>query len=103
MSSAFEVGPESGVNRSADASGASASRAPTVMNASRGRRALKAADLYRLAPRELRLALLDEGPDALHEVLRARQGVLQLRLEVELAGHVRVEHAVQRLLRARVR
>ena len=48
-------------------------------------------------------ALLDEGADALHEVLRTRQLVLELRLEVELLLHVRVEHLVERLLGGRVR
>src|SRR5688572_21903441 len=104
MSSAFWVGPDSGVKRSADAAGARTSAAASAARTRRIRqgRGRKAGQLYRLGPRELRDALLDERAHALHEVLRTRQRVLELRLEVELAGHVRVEHLVQRLLRARI-
>src|SRR6186997_1022030 len=99
MSLALSDGPDSGEIRSANASGARASAAAMT---TRGIRRRKAEDLYRLAPSELRLALLDERAHALLEVFRTRQGVLKLGLEVELARHVGVEHLVQRLLRARV-
>src|SRR5687767_4343325 len=103
MSFAFFDGPDSGEMRSADASGARIrSAARTTRRIGRSRRARKAAQLYLLPAGELRLALLDECADALLEVLRSRQRVLQLRLEVELARHVGVEHAVERLLGPRV-
>src|SRR5688572_16344206 len=104
MSCAFDDGPDSGEMRSADASGATArTAARTTRGSRRSRSGRKAGDLYRLAPGELRLALLDERPHALLEVLRSRQGVLELRFEVQLARHVGVEHPVERLLRPRVR
>src|SRR5688572_4901417 len=104
MSWAFDEGPVSGEMRSADASGARARRAArTTSGNRRSRGGRKAGDLYRLAAGELRLALLDEGAHALLEVLRSRQRVLQLRLEVELARHVGVQHSVESPLRAGVR
>src|SRR3954452_20938161 len=48
-------------------------------------------------------ALLHEGPDALHEVARAGQAVLELGLEGQLLLEVRVQHLVEGLLGARVR
>src|SRR5688572_8515271 len=96
MSFAFCDGPDSGVRRSADAPGAATSSATRARSASSETRR-KAAHLYLLAG-ECGRALLDERAHALGEVLRSRQRVLQLGLEVQLAGHVRVEHLVERLL-----
>src|SRR4051812_43085433 len=44
-----------------------------------------------------------ERRDALAEVTRARERVLDLRFQVELSVHIGVEHPVERLFRARVR
>src|SRR5919107_672283 len=52
---------------------------------------------------EGRVALLEERKRALLEVTRAREAVLKLGLEGELAVEVRIEHPVQRALRPRIR
>src|SRR4051794_18528113 len=132
MSLAFWDPPDSGVIASPRATGASASRARhAAARASRARRrfrpASKAAGSYSgpglrsknvggsagwprprpprapaLGTLERRGPLLDEGHDALDEVVGAGQRVLELGLEVELAIQVRVEHLVEGLLRRRV-
>src|SRR4051812_39922690 len=48
------------------------------------------------------VALLHEGRHALEEVLGPGQSVLELGLEVELAVEIRIDHAVERFLGARV-
>src|SRR4051812_35717030 len=52
---------------------------------------------------EARIALLDEGRDALREVVAADQLVLDLGLQVQLRLQIGVEHLVQGALGARVR
>ena len=75
-------------------------------------RAFISADQARSAPRapsagqlpvKRGVALLDERGDALHEVLRPRERVLEVGLQVELPVHVGVEHLVERPLRCRRR
>src|SRR5919204_3018207 len=124
MSFAFGEPPDSGVAQSADAIGAtSSSRTVAAANARRSaRRRCKARGIITVAgswkaaaslvakgafsgtslPSEPRLPLLHERAHALDEVVRSRQPVLQVCLEVELLVHVRVEHVVERLLRAGV-
>src|SRR5215210_8378306 len=124
MSSAFWEPPDSGVSASASADGAHTRDAKTTaVRAVRSRRlgvpAGKAAGSYPRPPGglhfvpdapsepelralERRIALLREGGNALLEVHRPGERVLELRLQVELAVEVRVEHPVERLLRARV-
>src|ERR1700726_967916 len=54
------------------------------------------------APAEVRGALLYEGRHALDEILAARHLLLQLRLELELLAHARVQPVVELALGARV-
>src|ERR687895_2326307 len=120
MSFAFSDPPDSGVNRSAEAPGAASRNAVSAATraasrTTRVRRLGKAGGSYLRSPRGLHfvaaapnrpvaarsrpfecgVALLEECGHTLLEVARARQGVLQLGLEVELAVEVRVEHSVE--------
>src|SRR5947209_5613392 len=79
------------------------SRDPCTGNAEKVRRVGAAPSVCAALPAgELGLTLLDEGRDALEEVLAAAESVLELALEVELGVEVAVDEVVQRLLGARV-
>src|SRR5688500_17311928 len=119
MSSALGEPPDSGVNTPAPAGGANASRAAAATTSEAtstrrfcgrpGRKArwiitvVRPPSAPRSAARERGRALLDEGPDPLHEVVGPGQVVLDLGLQVELAIEVRIEHPVECALAAGVR